>query len=248
MCERAWREVGFWTDGRSCTGRQSDLEFELRLQQFIELVRTRQTAKLLEATAHARKYLTGHADAQHAIRAAGLLAFPPHTPFEPYKVSCPSSPPLLASLRPHHRSTNNDARTRARAHTQDALQPLPLPAPRRSLPAHTPRAALAASAPRPTRRPFRRPLRTQDARLPLGWRGRRCWRCWRGGSSSGLPRLPHLQHRAQLTRALAALRAPHRLAQCGCRRRRAAERARIRARAPRGVQCQDAGGAAATGG
>jgi len=52
-------------------------------------VRSRQTAKLLEATAHARKYLAGHADAQHAIRAAGLLAFPPHTPFEPYKVSSP---------------------------------------------------------------------------------------------------------------------------------------------------------------
>lgn len=64
----------------------NDLEFELRLQQYIELVRTRQPAKLAEATVHAKKHLSGHTDSQRAIQAAGLLAFPPSTPFEPYKV------------------------------------------------------------------------------------------------------------------------------------------------------------------
>ena len=35
---------------------------------------------------HARKYLAPHQDTNFAIRAAGLLAFPPETQAEPYKV------------------------------------------------------------------------------------------------------------------------------------------------------------------
>lgn len=65
---------------------QSNLEFELRLQQYIEMVRTGDTQKLMEATMYARKFLAPHQDTNFAIRAAGLLAFPPDTPAEPYKV------------------------------------------------------------------------------------------------------------------------------------------------------------------
>ncbi|KAB2573571.1 hypothetical protein BFW01_g2651 [Lasiodiplodia theobromae] len=64
---------------------ESNLEFELRLQQYVEMVRTGNTQKLQEATQHARKYLASHSDTKYAIRAAGLLAFPPDTPAEPYK-------------------------------------------------------------------------------------------------------------------------------------------------------------------
>lgn len=74
------------TDMVSLTVVQSSLEFELRLQQYIELVRTRQTTKLLEATVHAKKYLTSHTDSQRAVHAAGLLAFPPDTQVEEYQV------------------------------------------------------------------------------------------------------------------------------------------------------------------
>jgi len=35
---------------------------------------------------HARKYLAPHQDTNFAIRAAGLLAFPPETQAEPYRV------------------------------------------------------------------------------------------------------------------------------------------------------------------
>ncbi|KAI9830983.1 MAG: GID complex subunit containing RING finger motif [Phylliscum demangeonii] len=65
----------------------SDLEFHLRLQQYIELVRTGERAKLLEATHHARKYLSPHRDshAEWIHQAAGLLAFAPDTATEPYQ-------------------------------------------------------------------------------------------------------------------------------------------------------------------
>ena len=65
---------------------QNDLEFELRLQQYIELLRTK--PKPVEAQQHARKYLAPSWDTQHEAisQAAALLAFPPDTPVEPYKV------------------------------------------------------------------------------------------------------------------------------------------------------------------
>ncbi|EPS42289.1 hypothetical protein H072_3755 [Dactylellina haptotyla CBS 200.50] len=63
---------------------KSTLEFELRLQQYIELVRAR---KLAEAVLYARKHLSGnfdsHKDDFH--RASCMLAFPPERP-GPYKV------------------------------------------------------------------------------------------------------------------------------------------------------------------
>ncbi|EWC45616.1 protein FYV10 [Drechslerella stenobrocha 248] len=62
---------------------KSTLEFELRLQQYIELVRSR---KLSEAVIYARRHLSGnfdsHKDDFH--RASCMLAFPPERP-GPYK-------------------------------------------------------------------------------------------------------------------------------------------------------------------
>lgn len=70
---------------------QFNLEFELRMQQFIEMVRTGDKGKYIEAMLHAKKYLTPYMDSQSTEihRAAGLLAFPKDTKAEPYKVgSC----------------------------------------------------------------------------------------------------------------------------------------------------------------
>ncbi|KAL2866318.1 FYV10 family protein [Aspergillus lucknowensis] len=66
---------------------QYNLEFELRLQQYIEMIRAGDKTKVMEAMAHAKKYLSSYIDTQSAeiLRAAGLLAFPPDTKAEPYK-------------------------------------------------------------------------------------------------------------------------------------------------------------------
>jgi macrophage erythroblast attacher len=56
-------------------------EFELRLQQYIELARaghrTGELKKFNDATAHAKKYLASHPDPEWKQRAATLLAIPP---------------------------------------------------------------------------------------------------------------------------------------------------------------------------
>ncbi|KAL6712809.1 GID complex subunit containing RING finger motif [Lecanora helva] len=59
------------------------LEFELRLQQCIEL---RRQGKLVEARQHARKHLTSNADLypREVNKAAGLLAISSNTPLEAY--------------------------------------------------------------------------------------------------------------------------------------------------------------------
>ncbi|KAL3445182.1 protein fyv10 [Aspergillus insuetus] len=66
---------------------QYNLEFELRLQQYIEMIRTGDRAKFIDAMTHAKKYLSPYIETQSAEihRAAGLLAFPPDTKAEPYK-------------------------------------------------------------------------------------------------------------------------------------------------------------------
>ena len=69
------------------TSQQSTLEYELRLQQCIELIRSGDMQKVAEAASHAKKYLSGHQDANFAVRAAGLLAYPPDTWAQPYRVS-----------------------------------------------------------------------------------------------------------------------------------------------------------------
>lgn len=60
------------------------LEFELRLQQYVEL---RRNGQLVEARQHAQKYLTQHAGTypEEVNRAAGLLAYPPNTQVREYK-------------------------------------------------------------------------------------------------------------------------------------------------------------------
>ncbi|EXJ72188.1 uncharacterized protein A1O5_04692 [Cladophialophora psammophila CBS 110553] len=77
----------------------TDLEFELRFQQFIELVRAGTTAKKLEARVHAQQHLTPHtaSRAESIMQAAGLLVQSPDTEAEPYRT-------LFAPSRWHHLS------------------------------------------------------------------------------------------------------------------------------------------------
>lgn len=72
---------------------QYNLEFELRLQQYIEMIRSGDKIKYMEAMVHAKKYLTPYMDSQseEIHRAAGLLAFPKDTKAEPYRVCSPVS-------------------------------------------------------------------------------------------------------------------------------------------------------------
>lgn len=69
----------------------SNLELELRLQQFIEMARGGHVGSLIEATVHARKYF-GTQETEYGLRAGGLLANPGYTSIEPYKVPSSSCP------------------------------------------------------------------------------------------------------------------------------------------------------------
>lgn len=64
--------------------KSTSLEFELRLQQYIELIRANKTT---EAREHACTHLSPHtaSRADPVMHAAGLLAQPPNTDAEPYK-------------------------------------------------------------------------------------------------------------------------------------------------------------------
>jgi macrophage erythroblast attacher len=68
------------------------LEYELRLQQHIELCRTGHTQgdykKLDDARMHASKYFKSHPDQEWKNRASGLLVIPPSTNMDPYHVCC----------------------------------------------------------------------------------------------------------------------------------------------------------------
>ncbi|KAK5124796.1 hypothetical protein LTR85_001509 [Meristemomyces frigidus] len=86
-------------------GGGSLLELELRLQQFIELARSGDVGRLMEAVAHARKYLAGGQDAEFGLRAGGLLAQPADTVVEPYRTMYSRNRyPHLATLflKTHH--------------------------------------------------------------------------------------------------------------------------------------------------
>ncbi|XKL62793.1 hypothetical protein PGB90_002626 [Kerria lacca] len=63
---------------------KSSMEFNLRIQEFIELVRT---DKKMDAVKHARKYFSTYEDNQleEIQRCMALLAFPPDTQLSPYK-------------------------------------------------------------------------------------------------------------------------------------------------------------------
>ncbi|KAM0142241.1 hypothetical protein ACHAO1_001456 [Botrytis cinerea] len=60
---------------------ESNLEFMLRFQQYVELVRTKDEAKLVESIAHAKKYLLPFRESypKEVQQACGLLAFNPDT-------------------------------------------------------------------------------------------------------------------------------------------------------------------------
>lgn len=101
--------------GKELKKAESRLEFELRLQQYIELVRQGHKAgvggmdvdaddgmhgvsitgggggegKLVEARAHAKKWLSGTGDFELLGRAAGLLAYRPCDEVPPYAVCSP---------------------------------------------------------------------------------------------------------------------------------------------------------------
>jgi len=52
------------------------------------MTRKSDTAKMIEATLHARKYLGGQQNTEYGLRAGALLAYGPETTTEPYKVRC----------------------------------------------------------------------------------------------------------------------------------------------------------------
>ena len=81
--QKVWDQIRDGDDDADAL--QSTLEFELRLQQFIELVRS---GRRKEATAHSKKFLAPHWDTHLADiqRVSGLLANPPSTPEPRYKV------------------------------------------------------------------------------------------------------------------------------------------------------------------
>ena len=63
-----------------------NLDYELRVQQYVELVRHGTTQKRMEAMAHAQKYLAPHSSTRNEsfLIAAGLLVQPADTKTEPY--------------------------------------------------------------------------------------------------------------------------------------------------------------------
>ncbi|PTB41360.1 GID complex subunit containing RING finger motif [Trichoderma asperellum] len=65
---------------------ESKLEFMLRLQQYIELIRTQSQPKLVEAIAHAKKYLMPYWGTypKEVKQACGLLAIPPDSSYGIY--------------------------------------------------------------------------------------------------------------------------------------------------------------------
>ena len=79
------------------TSLQHNLEFELRLQQYIEMVRTQDPSKKIEAINHARKYLVSNQDpdSKEIQRAAGMLVFAQDTRAEPYKVQLSNRPKVI---------------------------------------------------------------------------------------------------------------------------------------------------------
>ncbi|KAL4868492.1 hypothetical protein BDV12DRAFT_101602 [Aspergillus spectabilis] len=86
---------------------QYNLEFELRMQQYIEMIRSGDKTKFVDAMVHAKKYLAPYIETQSAEihRAAGLLAFPPDTKAEPYKSMYASERWMYLSnlfIRTHH--------------------------------------------------------------------------------------------------------------------------------------------------
>lgn len=86
------KEALMWcTENRTALKKigQTHLEFELRLQQYIEMIRTGGPSKQFEAMVHAKKYFIPYSAThnEQIMQAAGLLAHAPDTHLDPYKVS-----------------------------------------------------------------------------------------------------------------------------------------------------------------
>ncbi|TVY51227.1 Protein FYV10 [Lachnellula cervina] len=81
---------------------ESKLEFTLRFQQYIEMIRTQDEQKLLNAITHAKKYLLPFKDSfpGEIQQVYGLLAFPPGVGPDPY-----ARQSLVRSFKPFHAYT-----------------------------------------------------------------------------------------------------------------------------------------------
>lgn len=160
---------------------ESNLELELRLQQFVELARSGEMNQRLEAMMYARKHLAGGADPMFALQAAGILAQPADTPVEPYRVrSCtPFVSPEFG---------------RADGSTADNILRSALHLPRHGFPQYPPHTPDASVSTTPPHRPLSRSFRAQNTCLPLHAPSINL-------SFDRRTRLPHLQYRAQRARA-----------------------------------------------
>lgn len=65
----------------------SELEMQLRLQQYIEMLREDNPERDMECLVHARKYLAVDTSSTFGLQASGLLAYSSDTDVEPYMVS-----------------------------------------------------------------------------------------------------------------------------------------------------------------
>jgi macrophage erythroblast attacher len=190
----------------------SMLEFELRLQQYIELVRQGHEAglsdmdgieghgmngvslgagggetKLVEARLHAKKYLSTSGDFELLRKAAGLLAYKPWDDVEPYVVRYQ----ILACV----------------SHCSPfpvALLAIPVGSSSEPLPLDAPQPLLAPTPTTPSHRPLCRPLCPENSSVPLRVHIVISQRLV--GYHIGVP---HLQHRAQRACAQRPLCAPH---------------------------------------
>lgn len=132
----------------------NSLEYELRLQQHIELCRNGHEQgdykKLDDARLHASKYFKSHPDQDWKNRASGLLVIPPSTNMDPYHVYIlsPSSYPS-ANITP------------------GSLLTLTLDPPLQTLPLNPPRNVLPPQKTSPSHGPRSRSLCPKNTRMPL---------------------------------------------------------------------------------
>ena len=208
----------------------SMLEFELRLQQYIELVRQGHEAgggntdsdmdgdgmhgvtldararekgeeKLVEARAHAKKYLNASGDFELLGKAAGLLAFRPWDQVKPYSVCFLPS----AYLPSQNHQNNNQHWKFTGLILHRSLDPPCTPLP------HYPPHLVLPPAPTPlAHRPLRRSFRPQDSSMSRGGHGtnHHASHVILGSPAHHLDvRLPHMQHRTQRTSPQRAVRA-----------------------------------------
>jgi macrophage erythroblast attacher len=91
--------ISYRTHPLTLTSRQSTLEFDLRLQEYIELARDRRTT---DAIAYSKKHLIPWQDSHlmQIQQASALLAFPQTTTCNPYKVRAISKADVVESLLP----------------------------------------------------------------------------------------------------------------------------------------------------